>query len=65
MMTFGVWTWSYAKGGKRYAFPPYGPYLKVCPAGEAALAMIFFGWAPSRNSSSQRSDFEDLSLSME
>ena len=24
MMTFGVWRWN-AKGGMRFAFPPYGP----------------------------------------
>jgi hypothetical protein len=25
MMTFGVWRWNDAKGGMRFAFPPYGP----------------------------------------
>jgi hypothetical protein len=24
MMTFGVWRWNDAKGGMRFAFPPYG-----------------------------------------
>jgi len=24
-MTFGVWRWNEAKGGMRFAFPPYGP----------------------------------------
>jgi hypothetical protein len=24
MMTFGVWRWNDAKGGIRFAFPPYG-----------------------------------------
>jgi hypothetical protein len=24
MMTFGVWRWNEAKGGMRFAFPPYG-----------------------------------------
>jgi hypothetical protein len=25
MTTFGVWRWNDAKGGMRFAFPPYGP----------------------------------------
>jgi REP element-mobilizing transposase RayT len=25
MITFGVWRWNDAKGGMRFAFPPYGP----------------------------------------
>jgi hypothetical protein len=24
MMTFGFWRWNDAKGGMRFAFPPYG-----------------------------------------
>jgi len=24
MITFGVWSWNDAKGGMRFAFPPYG-----------------------------------------
>jgi hypothetical protein len=25
MITFGCWRWNDAKGGMRFAFPPYGP----------------------------------------
>jgi hypothetical protein len=25
MITFGIWRWNDAKGGMRFAFPPYGP----------------------------------------
>jgi hypothetical protein len=25
MMAFDVWRWNDAKGGMRFAFPPYGP----------------------------------------
>jgi hypothetical protein len=28
MMTFEVWRWNNAKGGMRFAFPPYGFCIK-------------------------------------
>ena len=29
MMAFGDWRWSDTKGGMRFAFPPYGPFVRV------------------------------------
>jgi hypothetical protein len=37
IITFGVYRGNDAKGGMRFAFPPYGPYCE-CPPDEALTA---------------------------